>query len=212
MVEKMKDRYHIIKVSKCAAKEVLDAYHYIHKNGGNFRSGYNYALIDSKTLSICGIAVFHTNSVKEVIKGCFGIDDFKMTGFYELGRLCMNPNTHEKNLTSFFLSNSIKMFRKEVEVKCILSYADSDYHLGYIYQACNFKYYGLTDAKKDFFFLLDNGEYKKHQRGKLKGCAGEWRYRPQKHRYLLVFDNTIKTNWVEQPYPKGQQKTEFNKK
>ena len=36
----------------------------------------------------------------------------------------------------------------------------------------------------------------------MKGSKGEWRPRPRKHRYLLVFDKTIQTKWVQEHYPK----------
>ena len=55
---------------------------------------------------------------------------------------------------------------------------------GIIYRSCNFKYYGLTDSKKDFYFA----DGTKHSRGSVKGVDGEWRDRTRKHRYLMVFD------------------------
>ena len=60
---------------------------------------------------------------------------------------------YEKNITSFFLSSSIRLLKKIENVVALLTYADSDYHTGYIYQAFNFKYYGLTSPKKDFFYF-----------------------------------------------------------
>jgi hypothetical protein len=105
----------------------------------------------------------------------------------------------------------IKQLRKDTNVRAILSYADSAFHNGYIYQATNFKYYGLTPKKRDFWFLLDDGSYKKCQRGKIKGAEGEYRDRSRKHRYLIIFDKTLKCKWEEQPYPKGDNKGEYNK-
>ena len=81
-----------------------------------------------------------------------------------------------------------------------------------IYQATNFKYYGLTDPKKDFWILQEDGTYKKHQRGKIKGLQGEWRERNRKHRYLLIFDKELVCKWKEQPYPKNNNNSEYNKK
>ena len=107
---------------------------------------------------------------------------------------------------SWFVSKSIKLLKKETLVRGLLSYADSRYHKGYIYQACNFKYYGLSSPKKDFWFLLGDGSYKKHGRGKIKGHLGEWRPRPQKHRYFILFDKSLNILWGEHPYPKGANK------
>lgn len=208
-MNKLKNKYFIEKISRYTAKKLLDEYHYLHKEG-NFRSGINFGLFERESRMLVGVCVFHTASVKELAKGCFAIQSYNLEGFFELGRLCINPHKHEKNLTSFFLSGSIKSFRKIENVVALLTYADSDFHTGYVYQACNFKYYGLTSPKKDFFILQDDGSYKKLQRGKCKFLIGEWRDRSQKHRYLIIYDKKLKTTWRELPYPKQEQKAPFN--
>ena len=201
-------QYTIEKITKRQCKEILEEYHYLTKETKTFRSGFNYGLFFKD--KVVGCAIYHSPSVPEVVKGCFGLERNQQSGIYELGRLALNPNYYEKNLTSWFLSKTIKLIKKETEVKAILSYADSSLHVGYIYQATNFKYYGLTTPKKDFWILQDDGTYIKHQRGKIKGLKGEWRDRSRKHRYLLVFDRNLKCLWGEKPYPKGQNKSEFN--
>lgn len=205
----LKNRFFIKKISRSTSKKLLDKYHYLHKEG-NFRSGINFGLFEVETKLLIGVCVFHTVSAKEIVKGCFGINSYKLEGFMELGRLCMNPHKHEKNLTSFFLSGSINLLKKIQTVVALLTYADSEHHTGYIYQACNFKYYGLTDPKKDFFILQKDGTYKKLQRGKCKHLIGEWRDKSRKHRYLIIYDKKLKTIWEEQPYPKTEQKSPFN--
>lgn len=205
----LKDKYIIKKITRNTAKILLDEYHYLHKDG-NFRSGINFGLFEIKTKNLIGVCVFHTVSAKEIVKGCFKINSFKLDGFYELGRLCLNPNKFEKNITSFFLSNSIKLLKKIKNISALLTYADSNFHNGYIYQACNFKYYGLTDLKKDFFIKQENGSFKKLQRGKCKHLNGEWRIKSQKHRYLIIYDKNLKTIWKEQNYPKLNQNSPFN--
>jgi len=82
---------------------------------------------------------------------------------------------------------------KETNVRVILSYADSSRHSGTIYKACNFKYYGLTKPKKDFYYA----DGTKHSRGSVKGVAGEWRERTRKHRFLMVFDKKLNVLWEE---------------
>jgi hypothetical protein len=205
----LKSRYFIKKISRQTSKTLLDKYHYLHEDG-NFRSGINFGLFENETRILIGVCVFHTVSAKEIVKGCFNIQSYKLDGFMELGRLCINPHKHEKNITSFFLSGSIKMLRKIKNVVALLTYADSNHHTGYIYQACNFKYYGLTSPKKDFFILQEDGSYKKLQRGKCKHLKGEWRDKSQKHRYLIIYDKKLKTVWREEKYPKKQQKSPFN--
>ena len=205
----LKDKYFIKRISRATSKRMLDQFHYLHEEG-NFRSGINFGLFDRDLKILIGVTVFHTVSAKEIVKGCFGINSYRLDGFMELGRLCINPHKYEKNITSYFLSGSIKLLRKTLNVVALLTYADSDYHTGYIYQACNFKYYGLTAPKKDFYILQSDGSYKKLQRGKCKHLNGEWRSKSQKHRYLIIYDNALTTLWNQQPYPKQIQKAAFN--
>ncbi len=206
----LKKRFYIKRISRRSAKSLLDVYHYLHESGG-FRSGINYGLFEVGSNLLIGVCVFHTVSAKGIAKGCFGVNAYKLDGFMELGRLCINPHKFEKNITSFFLSNSVYLLRKAVKVTALLTYADSDFHNGYVYQACNFKYYGLTAPKKDFFILQSDGSYKKLQRGKCRGLVGEWRDKSQKHRYLIVYDKSLQTLWTEEKYPKGFQVASFNK-
>jgi hypothetical protein len=206
----MNKTYNIQIISKDLCKSILFEHHYLNKKNSGFRSGFNFGLYKSGVL--VGVCIFHSPSVPETLKGCFGLERSDQKGIYELGRLCLNPEINEKNVLSWFVSRCIKLLKKETKVRAILSYADSSLHTGFIYQATNFNYYGLTDQKKDFWFELDDGSFKKHQRGPVKGKKGEWRLRDRKHRYLLVFDDDLKCLWSPQPYPKLKNKAPLNKK
>ena len=96
------------------------------------------------------------------------------------------------------MARSIRQLKKDTNVRAILSYADTEYHLGTIYRACNFKYYGKTSPKKDFWVKQDDSTYKKLSRGKTKGLKGEWRPRSDKHRFLIINDKKLVCNWKEQ--------------
>ena len=195
----MKSEYYIDKISKKQAKELLLTYHYLKDLSKGFKSGWNYGLFkknDFSPLNIggtLGVCIFTGLPVPEIAKGAFGLERNEQQGLFELSRLCIHPDTQqgEYNITSWFVSKAIKRLRKDTEVKAILSYADSDFHNGTIYRACNFEYYGLSDAKKDFYYA----DGTKHSRGKIKGSEGEWRERSRKHRYLMVFDKTLKVQW-----------------
>ena len=201
--------YSVKLIERNDAVKLLSEFHYLSKQGNRFRSKINFGLfIENKLI---GVALFHGITGRETLKGCFGLNINEQEGIYELGRLALDPNEYEKNLTSWFLSRAIKSLRKLTKVRCILSYADTDLHVGYIYQATNFKYYGLTSKKKDFWVLKEDGNYEKFQKGKTKGLQGEWRNRSRKHRYLIIYDKTLKCKWEEQPYPKGDNKGEYNK-
>lgn len=193
----------IEKVEKSVCEKLLNEYHYLNKQGFGFRSGHNFGLFLKDRL--IGVAVFHTVSAPETVQGCFGLERNEQYGIWELGRLVIHPDYNGQNYTSWFLARAIKRLRKEAEVRALISYADADYHKGYIYQATNFKYFGMTNKKKDFWRRESDGTYVKQSRGRTKGVEGEWRNRSRKHRYMLVYDQTLKTKWKEEPYPKGEQ-------
>lgn len=182
----------------------MRTHHYLAQQGNGFLGKVQYGLF-TKDKRIVGVLVFAGISVIETLIGAFeGFERFsEQGGFWELTRLAMDDELKERNLTSFFVSHAIKNLRKTQYVRAIISYADSRYHHGYIYQATNFKYYGLTAAKTDFFEQLEDGTTRQVWRGCVKDLKGEWRERSRKHRYMLVYDKTLKVKWQEQTYPKG---------
>jgi len=203
----MKSEFYLDKVSKEELKELLYTYHYLKEESKDFKSGFNYGLF-RRTEWECplrigrclGACIFTGLPVPEIAVGAFGLNRNEQQGIFELSRLCIEPSTqsYEHNITSWFVSRAIRQFRKDTKVKAIISYADSNHHVGTIYRACNFKYYGLTDRKKDFYY----SDGTKHSRGKIKGSEGEWRERSRKHRYLMVFDKELKKRltWEEQKW------------
>ena len=201
----MKSDFFIDRVNKESCKNLLYNYHYLKDESKDFKSGYNYGLFrnsdwdcplnSGRGLAIC---IFTGIPVPEVAKGAFGLERNQQEGLFELSRLCVDPNLQreEYNITSWFVSRCIKRFKKDTNVRAILSYADSAHHGGTIYRACNFKYYGLTAAKKDFYY----SDGTKHSRGSVKGKQGEWKDRTRKHRYLMTFDKSINVLWNEESY------------
>ena len=195
----MKSDYTIDRVSKSEAADLLLRFHYLKDISKGFKSGYNYGLYKKNDFSplniggIRGVCIFTGLPVPEISKGAFGLERNEQQGLFELSRLCIHPDTQEReyNITSWFVSKAIKRLRKDTEVKAIISYADSDYHHGTIYRACNFRYCGLSEPKKDFYFA----DGTKHSRGSVKGCDGEWKDRSRKHRYVMVFDKKLKLLW-----------------
>ena len=195
----MKSEYYIDKVSKKEAEELLLKYHYLKDISKGFKSGYNYGLFKKndfcplKIGGLLGVIIFTGLPVPEIAQGAFGLERNEQQGLFELSRLCIHPETQgtEHNITSWFVSRSIRQLRKDTEVKAIISYADSDFHSGTIYRACNFKYCGLSDPKKDFYYA----DGTKHSRGKIKGADGEWKERSRKHRYVMIFDKDLKLLW-----------------
>lgn len=191
----MKSDYHLRLITKNEASPLLRSYHYLSNISKGFKSGINYGCYHGDTL--VGVCIYTGFPVPELVVGAFGIERSAQEGFYELSRLVLHPD-HQKsehNLASWFVSKTLKLLRKTNNVRAVLSYADSDYHSGIIYRACNFVYYGLSAPKKDYWFNTD-GVWVKHSRGKLKGVIGEWRTRSQKHRYMLIYDKNLVCKWV----------------
>lgn len=134
----------------------------------------------------------------------------------ELNRLCLQNNS--KNEASFLVSNSIKLLPKPT---IIVSFADSSQgHVGYVYQATNFLYTGLS-AK--FMEWAVKGQEHKHGRSLSNGSIKEfkekhgdnfyYKERARKHRYVYfhgtkqqkkLLRSLLKYN-VE-TYPKGESK------
>ena len=200
-----KSAFEIFTISKREAAIILRRFHYLSNISRGFKSGHNFGLF--KEGKLVGVAIFTGLPVPELVTGMFGLDRNEQLGMFELSRLCLEPETQrsEHNLASWFLSRCIKRLRRENEVRAILSYADSAFHNGIVYAACNFKYYGLTDAKNDFYIRNGDGTFIKHNRGSIRGIDGEWRERTRKHRFVMIFDNLLHMRWEERKWVNEQQ-------
>ena len=207
----MKSDFYIDRVGKEEIKELLYTHHYLKDESKDFKSGFNYGLFKRSEwecplrIGNClGACIFTGLPVPEIAVGAFGLERNQQEGIYELSRLCIHPDVQkeEHNITSWFVSRCIKRFKKDARVSCILSYADANHHLGTIYRACNFSYFGLTDKKSDFWIKQPDDSFIKHSRGSTKGVEGEWRERSRKHRYLMIFDKELKVLWKEEKYGK----------
>jgi len=206
----MKQDFSVRPIEKKTAKVLLEKHHYLSGISRGFKSGFNYGLFKYNRVNTYNIPLFEEEfvgaciftglPVPELVCGMFGLSRENQRGFFELSRLCVAPSVQETehNITSWFVSRAIRELRKDTEVRAIISYADTDHHRGTIYRACNFDYYGLTDQKSDFWIKQEDGSYIKHSRGKVKGVDGEWRPRSRKHRFVMIFDKTLKMKWEKQ--------------
>ena len=121
------------------------------------------------------------------------------SGLRELNRLVINEGL-EKNLLSYLVSQSLNMLPKPL---VLVSYADtSQNHHGYIYQATNWLYTGLSLPFKDYYIKgmehLHNGTIMDMSRGQenrvewLRNKFGDdliMIERPRKHRYFIFRGN-----------------------
>lgn len=138
-------------------------------------------------------------------KGIAGEENRKKV--LELNRLAIRPGFNGHNRASFLVSRSLKMLPNETYV---VSYADTGWtHVGYVYQACNFLYTGLSAKRVDTY--QPEG---KHSRNYDKNNHSSLHQtRNQKHRYVyLVGDKRTRKKMRQQlrykvydKYPKGDE-------
>ena len=221
-MESIKQNYYVDSIAFDSCKEWLLYKHYAHRIPSiSYAFGLFYK--DKTLVGICtyGRPIAHT-LVKNAFKGLY------QDNFLELNRLCVNDGL-PKNTLSYFVATTLKMLPKP---KVIVSYADtSQNHHGYIYQATNWIYTGLSVKFKDYMVrgyehlhsgsIMDmvgrsdgeNGHIDKV--ALLKSKFGEDNVymidRPQKHRYFYLLGKDKKEikkmreslSYEQLPYPKG---------
>lgn len=133
---------------------------------------------------------------------CNGVCGIENTAkVYELNRLIVNEGL-PKNTLSIFVSKVLKLLRGEDLI--IVSYADTGAgHTGYIYQATNFIYTGVTKQRTDIYTSGLHARHSKVDSDNLR------RVRTPKHRYIYFTDRSKVNSYLEVlnyevlPYPKG---------
>lgn len=174
------------------AYKLVAKFHYLGNK--RFIGQHCFGIIENG--EVMGAVVYSPLAVPESAISFFGLPRGHYPDLVEMSRLVLNPKLNGTNAASRLVGRSLKELRKR-GIKAVISYADSSRHLGIIYQASNFKYYGLTAQKSDFYYL----DGRKHSRGKIQG-EGMWLPRTRKHRYVFVFDKNLKVVLQEQKYPK----------
>lgn len=175
---------------------------------------YSYGLFENNNL--VGIATYGTPASSPLRNGIAG-SQFS-ADVLELNRLVLLNN--KKNEASFLVSRSLKQLTGN---RIIISFADlSQNHTGYVYQACNFLYCGLSAKRTDWKIrgkehlhgvtVADEFRGKPNRAKLLREKYGNDFYlapRPRKHRYLYILGNhkykkQILKNlkYPLQPYPK----------
>jgi hypothetical protein len=168
---------------------------------------YAFGLYNSNIL--CGIMTIGKPASPSLCDGVCGKENSKYV--YELNRLCVDDNL-EKNVLSFFVSKCIKLINDEM---IIVSYADTSMnHNGYIYQATNWIYTGLSDKRTEWQLIGSNSHSKslcdKYTTEEMRNSDKfEMAERPRKHRYVYFIGKLKKhfkksLNYKIEDYPKGQ--------
>ena len=191
---------HVEPIDRDTARLFVERIHYSRLLPSNVV--YTYGLYDDRIL--VGVVSYGIPASPSLCIGLAG--EANRERVLELNRLAIEPTYTGKNGASFLVSHSLKMLPNYTFV---VSYADTGWtHVGYVYQASNFLYTGMSAKRTDTY---SNG---KHSRCYQKG-SGETRHqtRNPKHRYVYLVGNKrdrkkmlSELKYPILPYPKGDEK------
>ena len=177
-------------ISNSEANGLSIKYHYLHRRcAGRFSFGLYLKQ------ELVGFIIYSQPASRTVWKGLF--PEIEEVSLIELGRLWVRDDL-PRNTESWFISQTVR----QVPIEVVVSYADTKQgHVGYVYQASNWYYYGTTMPKIEW--VDDSGFHERHSKGKFP------RERSKKHRYLyLNCDRRRKKFYLKHlkykvlPYPK----------
>tara|TARA_Y100001963_G_scaffold57761_1_gene80848 strand:- start:195 stop:896 length:702 start_codon:yes stop_codon:yes gene_type:complete len=218
----MKQKYSIKSVKNSECNEWFLKKHYARRLPNIY---YAFGLYDNLNL-LQGVCSFGRPMSHTLISGA--VNGLYQDNFLELNRLVINEGL-EKNVLSFFVSGCLNKLPKPL---IVVSYADtSQGHHGFIYQATNWIYTGLSAKFKDYAVkglehmhhssiedsvgrYDENKNINKHEL--LRKKYGDRLYikeRPRKHRYFYFLGNKKEKEIMNKnlqykvkPYPKGDNK------
>jgi hypothetical protein len=202
----IKDQFKVESISSIACRDWLLYKHYAKRVPS---ISFSFGLFDSHKILV-GICTFGSPPSRSLCVGVCGVENANKV--FELNRLCVNDGL-EKNVLSYFVSKSIKLLPDDL---ILVSYADtSQGHNGYIYQATNWIYTGLSAKRTERYDINNPNKHSKSvvDNKRLKYDELAVRERPQKHRYIYFVGtkNQVKKlksqlNYEIQSYPKGENK------
>jgi hypothetical protein len=206
----IKDKYRVLPIERSDYKEWLLYKHYAHRLPSIII--HSYGLFGKENV-LLGVCIFGLAGNKNLNK----INNYNVL---ELLRLVVNEHL-PKNTLSYFVSKCLKLLPKP---RIIISYADGNQgHHGYIYQATNWIYTGLSASAQVYCndyeelhsktfsdkFGSRSIDVAKKNGYKIKNKLG-------KHRYFKLIGNKVERNKMKtellckydvQPYPKGDNTT-----
>jgi len=191
----------------------------LHKHYARRMSPVSYSFGGYRGNELIGVVTFGTPSSSSLRCGICG-EQYKDI-VIELNRLCCE---NSKNIASLLVGRAIKLINKPA---IIVSYADTGQgHIGYIYQATNFIYTGLSAKRTDWKIkglehlhgatIADKSRGIKNRAAWMREKYGDDFYlqdRPLKHRYVYFIGSkkqkkemfaALKYPITE--YPKGESK------
>jgi len=163
-----------------------------------------------------GVVTYGTPVSSSLRSGICGAD-YK-NKVLELNRLCINSSA-PKNSASVLVGRSMRFLPKD---SILVSFADTQQgHIGYVYQATNWLYTGLSAKRTDWKIkgmehlhgatIADMSRGQKNRAQWMREQFGDNFYlapRPRKHRYVFFLDKRMikYLKYPVLPYPKGESK------
>ena len=202
------ENYSVNKISYEDTKPFILNIHYAKRMPS---ISYAYGLFLNNEL--VGMVSYGSPPSQSLCKGIAGVDNRGLV--LELNRLVLKNNI--KNEASYLVGNSFKLLPKPT---ILVSYADtSQNHHGYIYQATNFIYTGLSDKRTEWRMKNTNKHSKticeQYTLEERKGDPDRFYIIdiPRKHRYIYIIANKKdkkkllkELKYPISPYPKGENK------
>tara|TARA_R110002126_G_scaffold275387_1_gene420755 strand:+ start:78 stop:749 length:672 start_codon:yes stop_codon:yes gene_type:complete len=169
-----------------------------------------------KLIGIVTYGIPSSSSLRMGICGCDYIENVM-----ELNRLCCE---NQPNMASMLVGRSLQMLPKPL---IVVSYADTKQgHVGYVYQATNFIYTGLSAKRTDWKIkgmehlhgatIADLSRGQENRANWMREKFGDDFYlenRSRKHRYIFLLGNKNEKKAMSKalkykvkPYPKGESK------
>lgn len=169
----LKDRFKVQRVSYEDTKTFILNIHYARRMPC---VQYAFGLFDGEYPWPVGIVTYGQPASPSLCKGVAGEENRKKV--LELNRLVLYPEYNGGNYASYLVGQSLKQLPHGTFV---VSYADWGgwHHVGYVYQATNWLYTGLTKPRTDKY---SEGGHSRHYE------VGETRrqQRTAKHRYVFL--------------------------
>lgn len=201
--------YSVKRIDYRLAMKIIVERHYLHRT---CPCSMAFGLCDSKN-DIYVVVTYGVPCSSTLLRGICGPEEAH--NVYELNRLWIHPDM-PRNAASYLVSRSMKKLDKEI----VVSFADSSVgHVGYVYQACNFLYCGLSAR---FLDPKVRGMEGKHHATFAHGMtmrqviekygedSVEYVERPRKHRYVYFNAPPKRRKALRRkllygvmPYPKG---------
>ena len=205
----LRETYSIKPISYKEAMDIVVEKHYLHRK---CPVSHAYGLIDIQSGEVVGVVTYGVSPSSTLLKGICGPEEAR--NVYELNRLWVDDMV-AKNGESYLVANSMKLLDREI----IVSFADtSQGHVGYIYQAANFIYTGLSAKFKDPKVVgKENMHHATYANGLTNAQVIEkfgaenvtFVERPRKHRYIYFNcdkrrkkELLKKLRYKTMPYPK----------